>query len=113
LATLAYYLNSKGNTFRSSHLLQPVRVIGEKLDLAIACMEVKACEPGGDDRDIFRDMEAEIALLMHTREEEISRGQHESETRTMLINIKPVVDQFVHIYQLTGDIMRASRKLAS
>ncbi|MGB4884638.1 MAG: FUSC family membrane protein [Ferruginibacter sp.] len=111
LATLSYFMRLSKTLFRSPDLLPVKNSTERNFSAALTMLEGKTENPKEEREEPFEAINEILNRLLKKRREEISLGNLESETKNLLVQTKSVTDQFTHIYELSKDITRQSRKI--
>lgn len=111
LATLSYYLNVKKNKFSSAELLPLIENTELYFNNAIHQLEQKKDLIVAVDKLASKELNELTDHLLDKRKKEISLGLLETETKTQLVNIKSVTDQFNYIFNIAGEIFKSCKDL--
>ncbi|MBK7883676.1 MAG: hypothetical protein IPJ81_07620 [Chitinophagaceae bacterium] len=106
LATLAYYLNISLNNYRSKELLPVIENTSLYFDQAIHCLQSGDGILAKPSAQVLNSLNEYAASLLDLRKQEILKGQLETGTKKLLIEVKSVIDQFNYIFSLAADIAR-------
>jgi uncharacterized membrane protein YccC len=114
IATLSYYAQSLAPKYASPDYLPAVQAISARLENAIAAL--KHDPPPGEGsagREELRSLNDQVNELMARRKTELEQSLINSDTRSRLSELKPIVDQFNFIDKVSADIEKLSRELGS
>ncbi len=112
ITTLHYY-RSTGKDFYSSADLRPaIEAILTNLKAAVSILSEAETVPGNQNgREIFEKVNQIANELIAKRKEELEQGLQETATKNLLVKIKPVIDQFNYIYNISKDMVKMVRKI--
>lgn len=108
ISTLAYFLRTRINSYRSVRLLPVISVTVQHLENAVHQLEERTASKVSWDIDSLKKINEYATELLDKRREEIAGGHFETETKKLLIERKSVIDQFNYIYSISGDIEKSS-----
>jgi hypothetical protein len=111
LSTLSYYLRQKKNYFHSTLLLPVIENTEQYFNGATNCISGKKDFPVEIEKNSLKKLNEYVEDLLNKRKEEILKGEFETQTKTELVNVKSVVDQFNYIFTVAGDIYKCSKTL--
>lgn len=112
IATLSYYSPTLSIKYRSTDFSPVIDDTLDELEDCIAILNKVAWQEEEDDHP-------ELALNKHANEliekrrTEIQQGLMDTDTRIRLGELKPIIDQFLFISRLAGDLKRTSQKLSA
>ena len=106
LATLSYFLSSGRNKYRSESLLPVIDNTVLHLSNSIDCLNSQASLTKPD-KGPLKVLNEYAGNLLEQRKDEISRGQLETPTKKLLVEVKSVTDQFNYIYSIAADISKS------
>jgi uncharacterized membrane protein (TIGR01666 family) len=111
IATLSYYLQTKKELFRSPAFEPVVKDTLQNIRNAITLLDSDKTPPVVSGKQSLRALNEYAETLMEKRKLELEEGLLETNTKNLLIQIKPVTDQFNYIYSIAADINKVSRQL--
>jgi uncharacterized membrane protein YccC len=111
LATLSYYLNVKKNKFNSVELFPVIENTVQYFNNAIHHLEQRRELIVPVDKITSNKLNELTDQLLDKRKKEISVGLLETETKTQLVNVKSVTDQFNYILNIAAEIYKSCRDL--
>ena len=111
VSTLSYYLNVKENKFRSADLSQAIENTKLYIDTAINLLQ----SPGNfilkPDKKALEKLNEQTEALLDKRKQEIAIGQFETKTKSLLVEVKSVTDQFTYIFKVAADISKSCKEI--
>lgn len=110
IATLSYYLQTKKNFFRSPAFEPVVNDTLQYLSNAADLLNKNAIAIIFE-RQSLRELNENTNALMEKRKHEIEEGLIETSTKDLLVQTKPVTDQFNYIYSVAADINKICREI--
>ena len=111
LSTLSYYLTSGKNSFRSADIFPVIENTQLQLANAISCLDGKEAT-SKPDKSALLNLNENAAMLLRKRQEEILKGELETETKKLLVQVKSVVDQFNYIFSVSTEISKSCKDLS-
>ena len=104
-SALAFFLKGQKNIYKSSAIMPVTESTVNKLNAAVQLLHGGSVSDTAD-ADILTNLQEETNTLLQMRKVEIADGLMESDTKKKLIQSKSVIDQFIYIYNLSGDILK-------
>jgi uncharacterized membrane protein (TIGR01666 family) len=112
VATLSYYLQTMKNVYRSSAFEPVINDTVSFFTNAINMLENRNTTAGiPSGKQSIRVINEQTEILMEKRRQELHGGLLETDTKNLLIQTKPVTDQFNYIYSIASDINKVSREI--
>ncbi len=111
IATLSYFSEPLANKYRSVGFLPVMEDTLDELNEIRALLKGSAWSPAPDDNGETRIQE-EIKSLVEKRRAELQQGLMDTETRIRLSELKPIVDQFLFISRIAGDMKKVTVSFA-
>jgi len=105
IATLSYFAKPLGAKYRSDEFVPVVEDTIEELEAIRALVNGPAADVQDDDNP-EAVLQQQMAELMDKRRTELQQGLMETETRVRLSELKPIVDQFLFISRIAGDMKK-------
>ncbi|MDF2381694.1 FUSC family protein [Nostoc ellipsosporum NOK] len=105
IATLSYFAKPLGAKYRSDEFKPVVEDTIEELEEIRSLVNGPATEVQDDDNP-EAVLQQQMAELVDKRRAEIQQGLMETETRVRLSELKPIVDQFLFISRIAGDMKK-------
>ncbi len=105
IATISYYLQTKKELFRS-----PVFELVVKETIQYFTSAIKTLESEDDatfinpTKQSIQVLNDQAGILMEKRKQEVQQGILETNTKDLLIQTKPVTDQFNYVFSIAEDI---------
>jgi len=95
---------------RSKNLVPVIQATEESFTQAIHALESDN-DTQVSAKPLFENMNDDAERLLEKRREELGRGELETDTKKQLVEVKSVVDQFNHIYNIALDIEKITHPL--
>ncbi len=111
IATLSYYAENLRQEFILADYKPLIVLSTEYLEAAAELLAGNISSPITKESSQVHLLENKINTLMHTRQEELKRGQLESDTKKTLSDFKSITDQFYFIYKVSNDLYKISGKM--
>jgi uncharacterized membrane protein YccC len=111
LSTLSYYLTSGKNNFRSADIIPVIENTELQLANAISCLDGKQAI-SKPDKGALQNLNEMAATLLRKRQEEVLKGELETETKKLLVQVKSVVDQFNYIFSVAAEISKSCKDIS-
>jgi uncharacterized membrane protein YccC len=111
VATLSYYLQTRENLFRSPAFEPVVKETIEYLNNTIEKLKTNAVLPIAFEKQSLRALNDHTETLMEKRKRELEEGLIETSTKDLLVQTKPITDQFNYIYSIAIDINKECREI--
>lgn len=108
IATLATYIATKSAAHHTQNIDAIIKDIHASLTNSISMLEQEGTPQVTLQKDALRLLNAKASGLLEKRQQELQEGVHDSDTRKELTEVKPVIDQFNFIYNITIDINKIS-----
>lgn len=105
IATLSYFAKPLGAKYRSNEFVPVVDDTIEELESVKAILNGPAGEEQDDDNP-EAVLQQQMAELVEKRRSELQQGLIDTETRVRLSELKPIVDQFLFISRIAGDMKK-------
>ena len=114
IATLSYYLQTIQNLYKSSLFDAAINDTVQHLTNAIGLLQHEVINASPDSsKQSLRALNEDAEKLMEKRRHEVKEGLLETDIKKLLIQTKPVTDQFVYIYSIAVDINKISSEIAA
>lgn len=112
ITTLHYYRSSGKDFYSSADLAPAIEAILSNLKAGVSILsEVEAVPDIHNGREIFEKVNHIANELIAKRKMELEEGLQETATKESLVKIKPVIDQFNYIYNISKDMVKMVRKI--
>lgn len=106
IVSLADFAQKHAKKYASQHLAPVAAAIEDQLAAAIHQLEDKEIMPL--EKHSLSGLKKDMQKLVDKRSNELLLGLTETETKTVLIEYKPIVDQFLYISRIADDIKKLS-----
>ncbi len=113
IATLSYYLQKIENLYRSPAFEPVIKDTVQYLTNAIGLLKHEIVDTASiiSQKQSLRTLNEEAETLLNKRRQEINEGLFETDIKNLLIQTKPVTDQFNYIYSIAVDINKLSNEI--
>jgi uncharacterized membrane protein YccC len=112
IATLSYYLQIKQNLYKSFLFNAVINDTVQHLTNAIGLLQHEAINVSTvSSKQSLRALNEDAEKLMEKRRHEVKEGLLETDIKNLLIQTKPVTDQFNYIYSIATDINKISNEI--
>ena len=111
IAALSHFSASLAGKYRSDEFNEVIESVIEDLRNTIASLQdhQSAPTPGEHKPSV---LDARVKELVSARKRELQQGLVDTETRIRLSEFKPIVDQFLFISAISGDLEKLSAELS-
>lgn len=110
IATLAHYSRQLAAKYRSQNFEPIIQNTLLELGNTIALLSDEKAAPSTHSEDT-QPLRAEIKQLLEKRKLELEQGLLDTETRTRLTELKPIIDQFLLISRAAGDLNKIATEI--
>ncbi|MFT3825340.1 MAG: FUSC family membrane protein [Chitinophagaceae bacterium] len=104
IATLATYIETKSASHHTQNIDAIIKEVYASFTNSITMLEQEGTPQITLQKDSLRLLNAKASELLEKRQQELKDGIQQSDTRKLLVEIKPVIDQFNFIYNIAVDI---------
>lgn len=111
IATLSYYSPTLSVKYRSLDFAPVIEDTLDELHDCLAILNKTAWQEEDDDHPEL-ELNKHANELIEKRRTEIQQGLMDTETRIRLGELKPIIDQFLFISRIAGDLKKTSQKFS-
>jgi len=112
IATLSYFAKPLASKYQSNQFIPIVEDTLDELNESLALLNRSTWEAAPDDNG-ETVLHQQVKELVEKRRSELQQGLLDTETRIRLSEFKPIVDQFLFISRIAGDMKKVAEGMKS